>query len=241
MSEQRVDTARIFPKRITLDGDHARDGARARSSSVPLTARTSCATRRPRATTTRSTRTRTTRGSQGAPTVFAMGMLPAGYLANAVSDWFGGPQHIRRFKVRFTTGCGRATRSSCSGRVVAIEDGLVKVTLEARRRGSGPEGLEPRRRGDRDRRRSRHRTTSQIEEEDRWRTATQITGRQGRTTPSTYEVTADAIEKYARATNDLNERYLGGDDVVGVPDLPDRPGLPVPHGRRLWTPSSRPI
>ena len=34
----------------------------------------------------------------------------------------------------------------------------------------------------------------------------------------TYEVTADAIEKYARATNDLNERYLGGsDDTVAPP------------------------
>ena len=35
-------------------------------------------------------------------------------------------------------------------------------------------------------------------------------------TESTYEVTAEAIEKYARATNDLNERYLG-DDVVASP------------------------
>lgn len=34
---------------------------------------------------------------------------------------------------------------------------------------------------------------------------------------STFEVTADAIERYARATNDLNERYVGGDDVVAPP------------------------
>ncbi|MDP9235621.1 MAG: MaoC family dehydratase N-terminal domain-containing protein [Actinomycetota bacterium] len=33
---------------------------------------------------------------------------------------------------------------------------------------------------------------------------------------TTYEVTAEAIEKYARATNDLNERYLGS-DVVAPP------------------------
>ena len=34
----------------------------------------------------------------------------------------------------------------------------------------------------------------------------------------TYEVTADAIEKYARATNDENDRYLGGaGDVVAPP------------------------
>jgi acyl dehydratase len=33
---------------------------------------------------------------------------------------------------------------------------------------------------------------------------------------TTYEVTADALEKFARATNDLNERYLGT-DVVAPP------------------------
>jgi acyl dehydratase len=35
-------------------------------------------------------------------------------------------------------------------------------------------------------------------------------------TQRTFEVTAEAIEKYARATNDGNERYLSG-DVVGSP------------------------
>lgn len=77
----------------------------------------------------------------GAPTVFAMGMLNAGYLAHAVSDWFGGPQNLRRYKVRFTTRVWPGDEIVCSGKVVAIEDGLVKVTLEARRRGKGPEGL----------------------------------------------------------------------------------------------------
>ena len=38
---------------------------------------------------------------------------------------------------------------------------------------------------------------------------------------STFEVTADSIEKFARATNDTNERYLsGGDDVVAPPVYP---------------------
>ena len=41
----------------------------------------------------------------------------------------------------------------------------------------------------------------------------------------TYEVTADAIEKYARATNDLNERYIGGDDVVASPIFPIVPAF----------------
>ncbi|MGH2695266.1 MAG: MaoC/PaaZ C-terminal domain-containing protein, partial [Actinomycetota bacterium] len=41
----------------------------------------------------------------------------------------------------------------------------------------------------------------------------------------TYEVTAEAIEKYARATNDLNERYIGGGDVVASPVFPIVPAF----------------
>ena len=41
----------------------------------------------------------------------------------------------------------------------------------------------------------------------------------------TYEVTADAIEKYARATNDLNERYLSGEDAVASPIFPIVPAF----------------
>jgi acyl dehydratase len=42
----------------------------------------------------------------------------------------------------------------------------------------------------------------------------------------TYEVTADAIEKFARATNDENERYLGGaGDVVAPPVFPVVPAF----------------
>jgi acyl dehydratase len=79
--------------------------------------------------------------STGAPTVFAMGMLPAGYLAHAVSDWFGGPQQLRRFKVRFTTRSWPGDEIVCTGRVDSIEGNLVRVRIEARRRGEGPEGL----------------------------------------------------------------------------------------------------
>jgi acyl dehydratase len=78
----------------------------------------------------------------GAPTVFAMGMLPAGYLATALSAWVGGPQHIRRFKVRFTTRVWPGDEIVCGGKVVAVEGGVVKFALEARRRGSGPEELD---------------------------------------------------------------------------------------------------
>jgi acyl dehydratase len=78
----------------------------------------------------------------GAPTVFAMGMLNAGYLAHAVSDWFGGPQNLRRFKVRFTTRVWPGDEVVCKGSVTGVENGLVKVAVEALRRGDGPEGVE---------------------------------------------------------------------------------------------------
>jgi acyl dehydratase len=39
-------------------------------------------------------------------------------------------------------------------------------------------------------------------------------------TNKTFEVTADRIEAFARATNDENERYLAGDDSVGSPVFP---------------------
>jgi acyl dehydratase len=42
----------------------------------------------------------------------------------------------------------------------------------------------------------------------------------------TYEVTAEAIEKYARATNDENDRYLGGaGDVIAPPVFPVVPAF----------------
>ena len=77
----------------------------------------------------------------GAPTVFAMGMLNAGYLATAVSQWFGGAQNIKRFKVRFTTRVWSGDEVVCSGRVMKVQDGIATVALEAKRRGKGPDGL----------------------------------------------------------------------------------------------------
>ncbi|MDQ4026301.1 MAG: MaoC family dehydratase N-terminal domain-containing protein [Actinomycetota bacterium] len=48
----------------------------------------------------------------------------------------------------------------------------------------------------------------------------------GKQYPSaTFEVTADHIERYARATNDENERYLGGTDVVAPPVFPVVPAF----------------
>ena len=80
--------------------------------------------------------------ANGAPTIFAMGMLPAGYLAHAVSDWFGSPEHLRRYKVRFTTRVWVGDEVVCSGKVVSIEDGQIKVAITAKRRGANVEGLD---------------------------------------------------------------------------------------------------
>jgi acyl dehydratase len=141
MSQHRVDTAEVFPTRLTLEGvtpgldfDEMVFGPISRQDIVryagasgdfnPIHIDEGYA----RAT--------------GAPTVFAMGMLPAGYLATAVSHWIGGPQHLRRYKVRFTTRVWPGDEIVCGGRVVAIEDGIVKMTVEARRRGPGPDGLD---------------------------------------------------------------------------------------------------
>jgi acyl dehydratase len=77
----------------------------------------------------------------GAPTVFAMGMLPAGYLSTAVSKWFGGPQHLARFKVRFTTRVWPGDEIVCTARVTAKQEDIVTVALEARRHGEGPPDL----------------------------------------------------------------------------------------------------
>jgi acyl dehydratase len=80
--------------------------------------------------------------ANGAPTIFAMGMLPAGFLAHAVSDWFGSPEHLRRYKVRFTTRVWVGDEVVCSGNIVSIDDGIVKVAIQARRRGAKIEGLD---------------------------------------------------------------------------------------------------
>jgi acyl dehydratase len=48
----------------------------------------------------------------------------------------------------------------------------------------------------------------------------------GKEYPSkTYEVTEEAISKYALATNDPNERYVGGEDVVAPPVFPVVPAF----------------
>lgn len=77
----------------------------------------------------------------GAPGVFAMGMLPAGYLASALSRWIGGPHLLTRYKVRFTARVWPGDVIACSGRVVTVGDDAATLLLEVRRRGAGPPGL----------------------------------------------------------------------------------------------------
>lgn len=52
---------------------------------------------------------------------------------------------------------------------------------------------------------------------------TELVGKEYET--STFEVTADHIERYARATNDYNERYLAGQDVLAPPVFPVVPAF----------------
>jgi acyl dehydratase len=77
----------------------------------------------------------------GAPTVFAMGLLPAGQLTHALSDWVGGPDRLRRLRVRFVTRVWPGDELVCSGRVERIEGALATVALQACRRGAGPAEL----------------------------------------------------------------------------------------------------
>jgi acyl dehydratase len=80
--------------------------------------------------------------ASGSPEIFAMGMLPAGYLAHALSDWLGGPGGLRRYKIRFVARVWLGDEIVCRGRVQEIAGDLVTVGAEASRRGTGPDGLE---------------------------------------------------------------------------------------------------
>jgi acyl dehydratase len=78
----------------------------------------------------------------GAPDVFAMGMLPAGYLAHAAADWLGGPGGFLRYRVRFAARVWPGDTIACLGSVTAVTAGHIMVELTALRRGEGPRGLE---------------------------------------------------------------------------------------------------
>lgn len=77
----------------------------------------------------------------GAPTVFAMGMLNAGYLATALEQWFGSVGGLKRYKVRFTNRVWPGDEVVCTGQVESVEGGIATVSLEVKRRGAGPPEL----------------------------------------------------------------------------------------------------
>ena len=140
MSERRIDTGEVFPSRLTIDGvtpgmefEETVFGPVSREDIVRYAQ--ASGDDNPIHQDEEYAR------ASGAPTVFAMGMLPAGYLATALSQWAGGPQHIRRYKVRFTTRVWPGDEIVCTGRVVSVEGNLVKLSVAAARRGRGPEEL----------------------------------------------------------------------------------------------------
>jgi acyl dehydratase len=53
----------------------------------------------------------------GNPGVFAHGMLTAGVLARCITDFLGGPERLRGYKVRFATRVWPGDSITCRGRV----------------------------------------------------------------------------------------------------------------------------
>lgn len=70
----------------------------------------------------------------GLPTVFAHGMLNAGFVSKCVGD-FVGPQNLRKFRVRFATRVWPGDTVTCKGKVTRkIEDGgrrLIEGEVQA--------------------------------------------------------------------------------------------------------------
>lgn len=67
--------------------------------------------------------------SLGLPSVFAMGMLPAGLLATTVTDWLG-RENVRRFAVRFSSKVWPGDELTCEAKVIEatpVEDRLEVV------------------------------------------------------------------------------------------------------------------
>jgi acyl dehydratase len=70
----------------------------------------------------------------GLPSVFAHGMLNAGFVSKCVGD-FVGPQNLRKFRVRFATRVWPGDTVTCKGKVTRkIEDGgrrLIEGEVQA--------------------------------------------------------------------------------------------------------------
>jgi len=69
----------------------------------------------------------------GMPTVFAMGLLPAGMLGIQLARWVG-PDSVRAFAVRFTGQVWPGDELTFSGRVTEVDaEGLATLALEVTR------------------------------------------------------------------------------------------------------------
>ena len=69
-------------------------------------------------------------GLQG---TIAHGLLDMGIIAEAVSTWAGGPEHLASLAVRFSKPLFPGDSITCTGKVVAVDDarGIATVELEA--------------------------------------------------------------------------------------------------------------
>jgi acyl dehydratase len=67
----------------------------------------------------------------GFPTVFSIGMFQAALLATYATDWLG-PEHVRRFRVRFSEQVWPDDLLTCTGTVTAVEplDGGQRVEVD---------------------------------------------------------------------------------------------------------------
>jgi 3-hydroxybutyryl-CoA dehydratase len=70
--------------------------------------------------------------SAGLPSVFGMGMFPAGILGARLARWVG-PENIQAFAVRFTGRVWPGDELTFRGVVEAVEPGTARVTLSVER------------------------------------------------------------------------------------------------------------
>lgn len=66
----------------------------------------------------------------GNPSVFAHGMLTAGFMARVVKDWLG-PESLRRFQVRFAKQVWPGESLTFTAKVTAVHDGEADLDLVA--------------------------------------------------------------------------------------------------------------
>jgi len=68
----------------------------------------------------------------GLPSVFAMGMLQGGALAQRLARWVG-PANVLSFRLRFTGQVWPGDELTLKGRVASVEDGVARLELSAAR------------------------------------------------------------------------------------------------------------